>query len=236
MTLGIHPYHVQDLYTGSNQIEELKATARSLLEHKNFPVAFGEIGLDYFYLDRADKQLQQKAFIEQLEVATGFDLPLFLHARDSYEDFVTLIKPFLPRLARGGIVHSFAGTKEEMLGLVELGLDISVNGVSFTTAEQIDMVKHIPLDRLQLETDAPWCSIPKKGPVLEFLCDAPSLLPAKKPKEFVLGKMVQDRNESCTIARVAHVIAAIKELPLQQIIDAALRNSSRMFNIPLDQI
>lgn len=232
MTLGIHPYHSGDLYDDTSSTEELVAFGKSILNH--FPgvlVAFGEIGLDYFYLDRASKELQQKAFVDQLEIATTFDLPLFLHVRDSYADFVTLIRPFLPRLQKKGIVHSFAGTKDEMLGLVELGFDISVNGVSFKTEEQLEMVRAIPMDRLQIETDAPWCEIPTTGPATEYLKDAPPLPPSRKRDKFVKGQMVKGRNESCTIERVAFVVAGVKGVSLQEVVDTAWRNSVGMFSM-----
>lgn len=232
MTLGIHPYHAADLYDGTSTIENLVNLGRSLeVDDHGTLVAFGEIGLDYFYLDRATKELQQKAFLDQLEVATGFDLPLFLHVRDSYDDFVTLIRPFLPRLKRGGIVHSFAGTKDQMLGLVDLGFHISVNGTSFRTEQQLAMVQAIPLDRLQLETDAPWCEVPTSGPVKDFLEGAPPLPPSKKHSKFVKGQMVKGRNESCFIERVAHIVAGVKGISLDDVVNAAWRNSCSMFRL-----
>src|SRR5689334_12531061 len=104
MTLGVHPYHASELYDGLSRLEDLVSFGRSLLADNNDMLcAFGEIGLDYFHLNRASKELQRKAFLDQLEVATTFNLPLFLHVRDSYDDFVTCIKPFLPRLPKRGI-------------------------------------------------------------------------------------------------------------------------------------
>jgi TatD DNase family protein len=232
MTLGVHPYHVSELYDGLSGMEDLLSLGRSLLaENDNILVAFGEIGLDYHYLDRASKELQQKAFLDQLEAATAFNLPLFLHVRDSYDDFVTLIEPFLTRLPRRGIVHSFAGTKNEMLGLVALGFDIGVNGVSFKTEDQLEMVRAIPLDRLQLESDAPWCEIPSNGLAREYLMEAPPLPPSRKHSKFVRGDMVKGRNESCVIERVARVVAGLKGVSLDTIADAAWRNSVKMFGL-----
>lgn len=117
--------------------------------------ASGEIGLDYEYLDRADKQTQQRAFRDQLDLALQVQLPLFLHVRSFCSDFIEIIKPYLLRLPCGVLVHSFAGSRNEMLQLVDLGLGISVKGVCFRTEEQLEMIRHIPLNRLQLETDAP---------------------------------------------------------------------------------
>lgn len=234
MTLGVHPYHAGDLYDRTSPVQNLVDLGRSLLADdslKSALVAFGEIGLDYFYLNRASKELQQKAFLDQLEVATGFDLPLFLHVRDSYQDFVSLIKPFLPRLKRGGIVHSFAGTKDEMLGLVELGFHISVNGISFRTEEQVEMVRAIPLDRLQLETDAPWCFIPTTGLTKDLSKAASPLPPSKKADKFERGKMVKGRNESCVMEHIARIVAGIKAISVDEVADAAWRNSQSMFKL-----
>ncbi|KAJ5180175.1 hypothetical protein N7492_003385 [Penicillium capsulatum] len=238
MTLGVHPYHAREIYEASgspdepnNCLQNLQKMAQGLLAEKPSPLAaFGEIGLDYIYLDRADKATQQRAFRDQLKLATHFDLPLFLHVRGSTSDFISIIKPYLPRLPRGGLVHSFAGSKEEMLQLVELGLEISVNGVSFRTEEQIDMVKHIPLDKLQLETDAPWCEVLSNDPKVEpYLREARPLPPSRKHNKFILGQMVKTRNESCTIELVALVVAGLKGMKMADVVDAAWSNSCRMF-------
>lgn len=238
MTLGVHPYHAGEIYEtkehqeGSNQyLDTIRKIGKGLIEENPSPLAaFGEIGLDYVYLDRASKEIQQRAFKEQLDMAIEFQLPLFLHVRESTEDFISIIKPYLPRLPRGGLVHSFAGSKAEMLQLVELGFDISVNGVSFRSDEQIEMVKHIPLDKLQLETDAPWCEVLEKDPKIEpFLTNARPLPPSRKHNKFILGQMVKTRNESCTIERVGLVVAGLKGLTAEEVAEAAWNNSSKMF-------
>jgi TatD DNase family protein len=233
MTLGVHPYHAAEIYEKpeSQYLNELRDFGEKLLAEKSSALAaFGEIGLDYEYLDRADKEMQQRAFREQLELAVHFQLPLFLHVRESAEDFIAIIKPFLPRLPRGGLVHSFAGTKGEMLQIVELGLEISVNGISFRTNEQLEMVKQIPLDKLQLETDAPWCEVlgndPKIAPYLETAKPSPA---SRKHSKFVMGQMVKTRNESCNMERVGLVVAGLKGISMEEVAKAAWGNSSRMF-------
>lgn len=90
-------------------------------------------------------------------------LPLFLHSRAAHADFVRLLKSVLgeelERIGKGGLVHSFTGTVEEMRELVGLGLHVGVNGCSMKTDENLEVVRAIPLDRLQIETDGPWVSI-----------------------------------------------------------------------------
>ncbi|KAL5357122.1 hypothetical protein BJX96DRAFT_162871 [Aspergillus floccosus] len=241
MTLGVHPYHAGEIYANSNDghehLQALREFAHSLLAENPSPlVAFGEIGLDYEYLDRADKDTQQRAFRDQLELAVELQLPLFLHVRSSCEDFISIIEPYLSRLPRGGLVHSFAGSRTEMLRLVELGFDISVNGVSFRSEEGLNMVRHIPLERLQLETDAPWCEVLVNDErIAPYLMDARALPPARKHNKFLPGQMVKTRNESCTIERVALVVARLKGVPVREVAEAAWNNSVRMFGLGVEK-
>jgi TatD DNase family protein len=128
-------------------------------------VAFGEFGLDYDRLHYCSKEVQLHSFSAQLALAASLtpQLPLFLHSRAAHADFVRLLKEAfgeqLERLAKGGVVHSFTGTVDEMRELMDLGLYIGVNGCSFKTAENCDVVREIELDRLMLETDGPWCEV-----------------------------------------------------------------------------
>jgi TatD DNase family protein len=136
-------------------LEELKSLA---LEAKNsgHVVAFGEFGLDYDRLFLSAKEPQLKYFEAQLDLAVEIQLPLFLHSRAAHEDFERLLAPRLEKLPQRGLVHSFTGTLEEMEKLVALGLDIGINGCSLKTEENLEVVKAIPLDRIQIETDGPW--------------------------------------------------------------------------------
>ena len=112
--------------------------------------------MDYDRLFLSNKELQLKYFEAQLDVAVDVQLPLFLHSRAASEDFERLLKSRLPKLPRGGLVHSFTGTMEEMERLVALGLHIGVNGCSLKTEENLAVVRAIPMDRIQIETDGPW--------------------------------------------------------------------------------
>ncbi|RDW86404.1 TatD family hydrolase [Aspergillus mulundensis] len=251
MTLGVHPYHAKEIYTssespdsaecttdnGTKYLKELRDLANTLLAEQSGAfgsplVAFGEIGLDYEYLSRSDKTSQQRAFRDQLAIAVELQLPLFLHVRDSCADFTSIIEPFLADLPRRGLVHSFAGTKEEMLQLVALGFDISVNGVCFRTEEQLEMVRCIPLNKLQLETDAPWCEILEDNErIKHYLEGARALPPSRKHGKFRVGEMVKGRNESCTIERVAMVVAGLQKIGVEEVARAAWENSIRMFGL-----
>ena len=118
-----------------------------------------------------------------------------------------------------------------MLQLVELGPEISVNGVCFRTDDQLDIVRQIRLDKLQLETDAPWAEILLTDKILKYLQNARSLPPSRKHNKFITSQMVKGRNESCTIERVALIVAGLKGIPKEKVIEAAWDNSIRMFGL-----
>lgn len=117
-------------------------------------------------------------------------------------------------------MHSFTGTKEEMLRLVDLGLDIGVNGCSLKTEENLEVVRHIPLERIQIETDGPWCEIRPSHASAKYLKDAPPLPKAVKKEKWQKGCMVKGRNEPIAIAHVAHVIAKIKGVSVEEVCEA----------------
>ena len=128
-------------------------------------VAFGEFGLDYDRLHYCSREVQLHSFAAQLALAASLSpqLPLFLHSRAAHADFVRLLKEAfgdrLERLEKGGVVHSFTGTLDELRELMDLGLYIGINGCSFKTAENCAVVQEVELSRLMIETDGPWCEV-----------------------------------------------------------------------------
>lgn len=158
-TIGVHPCSAKTFDTYPNGPDALLKDIQSLaIESKEagYATAFGEIGLDYDRLYLTEKEQQLKYFEAQLDVAIRVQLPLFLHSRAAGEDFERILRSRLPQLPMKGLVHSFTGTTEEMKGLLAMGLDIGVNGCSMKTEENLDVVRAIPLDRMQIETDGPW--------------------------------------------------------------------------------
>ncbi|TRX94644.1 hypothetical protein FHL15_004416 [Xylaria flabelliformis] len=150
--------------------KEIISELRTLIEstrntHPGALVAFGEFGLDYDRLHFCSRKVQLHSFAAQLDLVLALtpQPPLFLHSRAAHEDFIGLLKAKfgsrLEKLERGGVVHSFTGTAAEMQELADLGLHIGTNGCSFKTEENCAVVKEIPLNRLMLETDGPWCEI-----------------------------------------------------------------------------
>jgi TatD DNase family protein len=160
-TVGVHPCASEsfDKHPDGPQsvLSELKKLALQARD-SGHAVAFGEIGLDYDRLFLAPKETQLKYFEAQLDMATELHMPLFLHSRACSEDFERLLKARLESLPKRGLVHSFTGTVEEMQRLVAMGFDIGINGCSMKTDENISVVRVVPLDRLQIETDGPWVS------------------------------------------------------------------------------
>ncbi|OLN92059.1 Deoxyribonuclease Tat-D 1 [Colletotrichum chlorophyti] len=157
--------HGPDLAKTEAIITELRdLIAESTAAHSGL-VAFGEFGLDYDRLHYCSKTIQLHSFAAQLDLVVGTkpQLPLFLHSRAAHEDFVRLLKEKfgdnLEKLEKGGVVHSFTGTIEEARELMDLGLYIGINGCSFKTEENCDVVKQVDLDRMMIETDGPWCEI-----------------------------------------------------------------------------
>ncbi|KAL4964785.1 3'-5'-exodeoxyribonuclease [Aspergillus stella-maris] len=233
-TVGVHPCQAKhfDSFPGgpTKLLNEIKTLA---LEAKNagHAVAFGEFGLDYDRLFLSAKEPQLRYFEAQLEIAVELQLPLFLHSRAAGEDFERLLAPRLEKLPKRGLVHSFTGTLEEMQRLVALGLDIGVNGCSLKTEENLEVVKAIPLDRIQIETDGPWCEIRPSHASSKFLSGAPPLPKAVKKEKWQKGCMVKGRNEPVAIAQVAHVIAAVKGITVDEVCEAAWTNSIKMFGL-----
>ncbi|KAI0427990.1 TatD family hydrolase [Xylaria sp. FL1042] len=160
----------EDHEPDASKTQEIISELRTLIEsarstHPGALVAFGEFGLDYDRLHYCSRKVQLHSFAAQLDLVLSLrpQPPLFLHSRAAHADFLGLLKakfgPRLENLERGGVVHSFTGTAEEMRELADLGLHIGTNGCSFKTEENCAVVKEIPLDRLMLETDGPWCEI-----------------------------------------------------------------------------
>ncbi|KAF2399118.1 putative hydrolase [Trichodelitschia bisporula] len=233
-TVGVHPCSAKhfDTYPGgsSAMIDALRKLALDA-KASGQAVAFGEIGLDYDRLFLTPKDQQLKYFEAQLDLAIEVQLPLFLHMRAASDDFERLILPRLPSLPKGGLVHSFTGTLEEMGRIVDMGLDLGVNGCSMKTEENIEVVRQIPLERLQIETDGPWCEMRPSHASAQYLKDAPPLPKAVKKERWVSGAIIKGRNEPATIPHVAHAIANIKGITVQEVCSAAWANSIRMFGL-----
>ena len=165
-------------------------------------VAFGEFGLDYDRLHYCSKAIQLHSFASQLNVAASLEpqLPLFLHSRAAHSDFVGLLKdafgPKLEKLEKGGVVHSFTGTIEEMQELMDLGLYIGINGCSFKTEENCAVVKEVRLDRLMIETDGPWCEVRPSHEGYKYLIEKKDPVQNSAPNEVQQQQQQQQQQKS----------------------------------------
>ena len=190
-TVGVHPCSVaREFYGGLDKKEPLPDVnerldrIRRLAEEghaKGHVAAFGEIGLDYDRKHFLTAAQQREMFRRQLEVHESLQhlrLPLFLHMRAACDDFVDIIKPFMDRgaIVRGsGVVHSFTGNEDELCKILKLGFYVGVNGCSLKTAENLAVAKLIPIDRLLIETDAPWCEMRKSHASHDRIAAYPSV-------------------------------------------------------------
>jgi TatD DNase family protein len=163
---GIHP-HQASLY--SDGLE------KALLEYLSFPhvVALGEIGLDYYY-NYSPREVQEEVFKKQLKLAMDLNMPVVIHCRDAYVRLAEILKDIASQWR--GMIHCFTGTRDEMNPLVDLGFNISFSGIlTFRTAAALQQAAQAaPLDRILVETDAPFLApVPHRGKTNEsaFVAD-----------------------------------------------------------------
>ena len=156
-TVGLHPHGARIL--DQSMLEELRHLGR----HPR-AVAIGEIGLDY-YRDRQPRNIQRQCLRQQLELAIELRLPVVIHVRDAYADFLEIIHDYA-RLLDGLVLHCFSGDWAVARKCLDLGGYLSIPGtITYAKAQiQQEVVRKAPLDRLLLETDAPFLApVPHRG-------------------------------------------------------------------------
>ena len=183
-TAGVHPHHAVE-YT-----DQCDAEMREL--HRAPEVlAVGECGLDYFR-DLAPRPAQRRAFERQLQLAADLGKPLFLHKRDAHADFLAQLRNFEGRLGLA-VVHCFTGTREEMFECLDAGYYIGITGWLCDERRGLhlrEIVKHIPADRLLVETDAPYLLPRSVRPMPSHRRNEPMFLP------HIVEQLARDRGES----------------------------------------
>lgn len=150
--VGVHPHDTKDGYDAIAQLA------------KDRVVAVGEIGLDYFYT-HSPRDVQIKALEFQIQAALDNELPVIFHVRDAFDDFWPIFDNFS---GMRGVLHSFTDSQENIDMAFERGLFIGVNGISTFTKDvkQQQLFSQIPLDRMILETDAPFLTpTPYRGTI-----------------------------------------------------------------------
>lgn len=192
--IGLHPENV-----GADWKEQLEDIHRSLIH--NHYIAIGEIGLDYHF-DTTFKAEQQEALRIQLGWAIERDLPVMIHSRDASEDCLNILRKF-PGLR--GVMHCYSGSNETAKEIIKMGLYLGIGGViTFKNCKLRDNLTGIPLERLVLETDAPYMApVPYRG----------------------------QRNESRWMKYVADVLAQVYQTTFEHIDAVTTANAKTLFRL-----
>jgi TatD DNase family protein len=201
-TAGVHPHHAQS-FAGSQRAELI-----DLLRLKQV-VAVGECGLDYFR-NLSPPDAQRAAFVAQLELAAQLGKPVFLHQRDAHGDFIAILRDFAGTL-HGGVAHCFTGGAAELQAYLALGLYIGITGWACDERRGLelrDSIPRIPLDKLLIETDAPYLLPRDLNP---------------KPKS--------RRNEPGYLPHIAATVAHLRGESLETIGAATTRNAAALFGL-----
>jgi TatD DNase family protein len=195
--VGWHPQDAKDM------LPEDLAWIERLCRHDKI-VAIGEIGLDYYW-DTSPKETQQRIFREQIQLARRIKLPIVIHNRDAHHDILQILKEEKASEV-GGIMHCFSGSWETAKQCLDMNFYISFGGpVTFKNAKQPkEVLAQVPLDRLLLETDAPYLT----------------------PHPY-RGK----RNESAYVRLVAESAAQIHGLSIEEISQITTNNAIRLLGL-----
>jgi TatD DNase family protein len=217
--VGLHPIHLQDVLV-KNDNENGKYEFRSrkeeydeekyikLVRDKKSVVAIGEIGLDYYHIDKDKegvKELQKDVFYRQLKLARKLDLPVIIHCREAHDDLFEILKDFHSKnniTKEWGVIHCYSGDYEQAKKYFDLGLKISFTGLISFVRKWDEVIKKSPLDKIMIETDSP------------YLAPTP-----------YRGK----RNEPLYVKEVAKIISDIRNESLDSVEDKLYQNSLDLF-------
>ncbi|WP_136608545.1 TatD family hydrolase [Paenibacillus dokdonensis] len=201
-TAGVHPHDVKECTEHTlDRLRELAALPQV--------VAIGECGLDY-NRDFSPRDVQRRWFREQVVLAEELGLPLFLHEREAHSDFAAIMQEH-PSMVAKSVVHCFTGTADELHAYLEMGFHIGITGwiCDERRGQHLrELVKDIPLDRLMIETDAPYLTPRDLRP---------------KPKD--------GRNEPAFLAHIVKVIASCMGRELEEVASQTVRTTKAFFNI-----
>jgi TatD DNase family protein len=202
VSAGIHPHEAS--LADDAALQKLDALAA-----ESEVVAVGEIGLDYFY-DHSPREVQQRAFVEQMQIASRRNLPILIHCRASadstnaWDDALALLDEHWRPTGLGGVLHCFAGELQHAEQAMEMGFLVSFAGnVTFPKAQPIrDVAAKLPAERLLIETDAPFLApVPHRG----------------------------KRNEPAMVRRVAEQLAEVRGVNYETMALTTAENFRRFF-------
>jgi len=197
-SVGIHP-HEADVHPDVG--------TATLVEKARHPkvVGIGESGLDYYY-DHSERERQRQSFRAHIAAARETGLPLIVHTRDAEDDTHAILAEEMGKGAFPALIHCFTAGRDFADKVLALGLFISISGiVTFKAAEELrTIVRHIPIDRLLVETDAPYLApVPHRG----------------------------RRNEPAHVRVVAEAVAAVRGEPFPLVASATAENARRLFRL-----
>lgn len=198
MAMGLHPTEINE-----NFIDCLKFVENELFSNRNEYVAVGEIGIDLFW-DKTFRVQQMEAFSCQIDWASKLDLPIIIHCRDGLDEVLEVLKGC--EKAPQGVFHSFGGSNEDVERIREIGdFYFGINGiVTFKNSKLHNTLPTIGLNRILLETDAPYLSpVPYRG----------------------------KRNESSYIVNTAQTIADVFGVSRNEIEDLTFANAENLFKL-----
>ncbi|VVC33668.1 Hypothetical protein CINCED_3A017894 [Cinara cedri] len=207
-TVGCHPTRCDEFNKATSPEDYLNSLKNIIINNRPKIVAIGECGLDNQRLHFCSKLIQEKYFEMQLKLSEQFNLPLFLHCRDAAPTFIDILKRNSNCLKSGGVVHSFDGSLKDAEEIISLGFHIGINGCSLRTEDNLKTVSELPIDRLMLETDCPWCEIKQTHPSYSYVQTKFNSVKKEKYKE---DSMVKGRNEPSTIKQVLEVLSSLKK-------------------------
>ena len=211
--MGIHP--TRSIYEKWSDRKRLDSFAKT-----PGVIAIGECGLDYHYKREEQHWLKQHIwFLYQLDLAWRLKKPVILHVRDAHEDALRILK-WHPTRKLGGVIHCFYGSWEIAQQYLKLGYHFGIGGSLLQQEERAgdlwEAVKHIPLDKILVETDAPF--------ILPYCKD---VLPPKLLR--------RTRNTSLILPAVIEKIAQLKGISEEEVEQAAAENAIRLFDLPVSE-
>ena len=200
---GVSPNDIENNEIAlEKQLKELEEFINSEKASKKI-LAVGEIGLDYYW-NSENKELQKKAFIEQIKIANKNQLPIVIHTREAVMDTIEILKSY--EVERKGVFHCCPLNRELVKEALKLGFYISFAGpITFKNSKNAnEIIEMVPLDRILIETDSPYLSPePNRG----------------------------KRNDSRNVKFIAERIANVKQLKIEEIAKITYENTSRVFNL-----
>ena len=196
---GIHPEYIKEITE-----KEIEDFLEKVKQNKDKVIAIGETGLDYFWIRETEWQQKQKElFIQLIELSKEIKKPLIIHSRDAYEDCVKILEQ---EDAKEVDMHMF-GDHHLTKRVVDNGWFISINAIILKSKSHKKIARDCPIEKIMLETDAPWLS----------------------PKKLLDG--IEERNDPTSIKIVAEKIAEIKKISFNDIWKKCGENAIRFFKL-----